>query len=168
MDWIPTKWLTVNFAPLTGGFTIVGTERLRKNNGMGRRKEYEDETEFPDIKDDAGVYYTTGYYYRPARFEFGAQLTADAKVKVNDNFEGSTHLLLFSNYLKNPQNLRVNWDTRMMWKLNKFFSLNLTTNLIYDDTVLIVDEAHADGHRAVQLAEALQFGFTYTFASKKK
>jgi hypothetical protein len=46
--------------------------------------------------------------------------------------------------------------------------LNLTTNLIYDDTVLIVDEAHADGHRAVQLAEALQFGFTYTFASKKK
>ena len=114
MDWTPNKWLSINIAPLTGGFTIVGTERLRKNNGMGRRKEYEDETEFPDIKDDAGVYYTTGYYYRPARFEFGAQLTADAKVKVNDNFEGSTHLLLFSNYLKNPQNLRVNWDTRMM------------------------------------------------------
>ena len=168
VDWVPTKWLTVNFAPLTGGFTIVGREKLRKNNGMDRRKEYEDATLYPDAKDDAGVYYTTGYYYRPARFEFGAQLTADAKLKINDNFEGSTHLLLFSNYLKNPQNLRVNWDTRMMWKLNKFFSLNLTTNLIYDDTVLIVDEAHADGHRAVQLAEALQFGFTYTFASKKK
>ena len=54
-----------------------------------------------------------------------------------------------------------------MWKLAKYFSLNLTTNLIYDDTVLIVDDEHPNGHRTVQFAEALQFGFTYTFATKK-
>ncbi len=169
IDWVPSKWLTVNLAPLTGGFTIVGSEKLRKNNGMDRKKDYSDTEAYPDEKDEQGIYYTTGNYYKPARFEFGAQLTADAKVKVNDNFEGSTHLLLFSNYLKNPQNIRVNWDTRMMWKLSRFFSLNLTTNLIYDDTVLIADKDHenCDGHRKVQFAQALQFGFTYTFASKK-
>lgn len=169
IDWVPSKWLTVNLAPITGGFTIVGSERLRKNYGMERRKKYKDEETYKDEKDEKGIYYTTGNYYKPARFEFGAQLTADAKVKVNDNFEGSTHLLLFSNYLKNPQNIRVNWDTRMMWKLSRFFSLNITTNLIYDDTVLITDKDHedCDGHRRVQFAQALQFGFTYTFASKK-
>lgn len=93
-------------------------------------------------------------------------MTADAKVRVNENFEGSTHLLLFSNYLKEPQNIRVNWDTRMMWKLSRFFSLNITTNLIYDDTVLVTDKDGNVGRR-VQFAQALQFGFTYTFASKK-
>ncbi len=169
IDWVPSKWLTVNMAPLTGGFTIVMSERLRKNYGMDRRRDYEDLELNPDKKDDDNIYYTTGYYYKPARFEFGAQVTADAKLKVNANFECSTHLLLFSNYLKNPENLRVNWDTRMMWKFSKFFSLNITTNLIYDDTVLITDKEHenCNGHRRVQFAQALQFGFTYTFASKK-
>lgn len=165
IDWVPSKWLTVNMAPITGGFTIVGNEKLRKNNGMERKKKYEDKETYKDEKDEKGLY-KTGNYYKPARFEFGAQLTADAKVKVNDNFEGSTHLLLFSNYLKNPKNIRVNWDTRMMWKLSRFFSLNITTNLIYDDTVLITDKDGNTGRR-VQFAQALQFGFTYTFASKK-
>lgn len=168
VDWVPNKWLTVNFAPVTGGFTIVTNERLRKNYGMDRKTEYKDEDAWPDEKDADEVYYVTGNYYRAARFEFGAQLTADAKVKVNDNFEGSTQLILFSNYLSKPQNIRVNWDNRLMWKLSKLFSLNITTNLIYDDTVLIEDDDHPDGHRAVQFSEALQFGFTYTFASKSK
>lgn len=162
---MPNKWLTVNLAPLTGGFTIVGSERLRKNYGMERKKKYEDEETYKDKKDEKGLY-KTGNYYKPARFEFGAQMTADAKVRVNENFEGSTHLLLFSNYLKEPQNIRVNWDTRMMWKLSRFFSLNITTNLIYDDTVLVTDKDGNVGRR-VQFAQALQFGFTYTFASKK-
>ena len=54
----------------------------------------------------------------------------------------------------------------MMWKLSRFVSLNITTNLIYDDTVLVTDKDGNTGRR-VQFAQALQFGFTYTFASKK-
>lgn len=169
IDWVPSNWLTVNVAPITGGFTIVSNEELRKNYGMARKDKYSDEEAFPDLRDETDSYYTTGNYYKAARFEFGAQVTMDAKVKINDNFEGSTQLILFSNYLKNPQNIRVNWDNRLMWKLNKFFSFNITTNLIYDDTVLIVNPDHEDceGHRLVQFSEAVQFGFTYTFASKQ-
>ena len=166
IDWIPNNWLTVNFAPLTGGFTIVHDktlglhhENLRKNYGMDLLEKYK------DVDPDEAALHPE--YYKGSRFEFGAQLTADAKMKINDSFEASTHLLLFSNYLHNPQNLRVNWDNRMMWKLTKLFALTFTTNLIYDDTVLIVDEDYPDGHRAVQFLEGLKFGFTYTFASKK-
>lgn len=157
IDWKPNEngWLVVNFAPLTGGFTIVSDEVLRSNYGMKLKKAYENVEGTPE-----------GSWYRPARFEFGAQLKAVAKVKVNDNFEGSTQLILFSNYLDHPGNLRINWDNRLMWKLAKYFSLNITTNLIYDDTVRIVDEDHPAGRRLVQFSEALQFGFTYTFASK--
>ena len=166
IDWIPSNWLTVNFAPLTGGFTVVSEkelgihkENLRRNYGMERKDKYKDVPE-----DEAALH---PEYYRSSRFEFGAQLTADAKVKINDNFEAGTHLILFSNYLHNPQNLRINWDNRMMWKLTKLFALTFTTNLVYDDTVLIIDEDHPTGHKAVQFMEGVKFGFTYTFASKK-
>lgn len=163
MDWIPNDWLRVNFAPFTGGYTIVAHEALRQVYGMNLKKGHtEDEVE----KDKNGLL-VNGDIYRPARFEFGAQLSLDAKVRINDNFDAATQLILFSNFLNNPQNLRVNWDNRFMWKVAKYFSLNLTTSLLYDDTVLIINSSHPDGHKAVQFYEALQFGFTYTFATKK-
>lgn len=162
IDWVPNEWLTVNFAPVTGGFTIVADKKLRANYGMDLKSGH-DASEA--VKDSKGLL-ENGEIYRAARFEFGAQLKAEAKIKVNDNFEGSTQLILFSNYLEKPKNIRVNWDNRLMWKVAKFFSLNLTTSLIYDDLVLIVDDSHPNGRRAIQFNEALQFGFTYTFTSK--
>lgn len=164
MDWIPNNWLKVNFAPLTGGFTIVGDERLRQVYGMSLKKGHSDSEISKDA--DTGLLLNGGIF-RPARFEFGAQLSAEAKLKINDNFDASTQLILFSNYLNNPQNVRVNWDNRFMWKLAKYFALNLTTSLIYDDTVLIIDKKYPAGHRTLQFYEALQFGFTYVFATKK-
>lgn len=163
IEWTPSDLLTLNVAPLTGGFTIVGNEKLRLNYGMSL-KDGHDESEI--LKDDNGLL-LNGNIFKPLRFEFGAQVKATCKVKVNDNFDASSQLILFSNYLKNPANIRVNWDNRAMWKLTKFFSLNITTSLIYDDTVLITDDSHPEGRKVIQFTEALQFGFTYTFTSKK-
>lgn len=165
IDWNPKPWFKVNFAPLTGGFTIVQTESLRNVYGMPFK---DDHTAADLVKDEkGGGLVTNGDIMKGARFEFGAQLSMDAKMQINENFQANTQLILFSNYLKNPQNVRVNWDNRFMWKVAKFFSINLTTSLIYDDTVLIFDEDHKAGFRNVQFYEALQFGFTYTFATKK-
>ena len=162
IDWKPAKWLSVNFAPVTGGFVIVRDAALRESYSMGLRKEFVDKTE--------GVP-TDGSQFRSARFEFGAQLKVDAKVNINDNFSYSTQVVLFSNYLDKPQNLRVNWDNRIDWKLAKYFSFTTTTNLIYDDKVMIVSDKDKDqypnGRQRVQFKESLAFGFTYTIASKK-
>jgi len=162
IDWKPAKWLSVNFAPVTGGFVIVRDAALRESYSMGLRKEFVDKTE--------GVP-TDGSQFRSARFEFGAQLKMDAKVNINDNFSYSTQVVLFSNYLDKPQNLRVNWDNRIDWKLAKYFSFTITTNLIYDDKVMIVSDKDKDqypnGRQRVQFKESLAFGFTYTIASKK-
>ncbi|MBR1927226.1 MAG: DUF3078 domain-containing protein [Bacteroidales bacterium] len=165
--WVPSKWLTVNFAPLTGSTTIVGNEKLRKNYGMARKEKFEDTAAYPDEKDSDGVYLITGKYYRPATFALGAQLTSNVKFNVNNKFNVNSNLILFSNYLKDPQNFRVNWDNTILWKLSKLFTLNLTTNLIYDDTVLVVEDDYPNGHKTVQLKEFLQFGFTYSFTNKK-
>ena len=159
IDYVPTKWLSVNFAPITGGYVIVKDAKLRESYSMGLKKEFEGKTE--------GVP-TDGTQFRSARFELGAQLKVDAKVNVNDNFSYSTQVVLFSNYLDNPQNLRVNWDNRIDWKLAKYFSFTITTNLIYDDKVMIVSPKDSDrypnGRQRVQFSESIAFGFTYTIA----
>ena len=157
--WTPTQWLSVNFAPLNAGYVIVRNESLRKTYGMALMDAYKD-VPAADILDS---------YYRPSRFELGAQLKADAKFQINDNINYTTQLVLFSNYLHNPQNLRVNWDNKLFWKLAKFFALTFSTNLIYDDTILAKDTT-GDGKydvQAVQFKEFLELGFSYTFASKK-
>ncbi len=165
--WVPNKWLKVDFSPLTGSTTIVSIERLRKNYGMARKKKYEDTAAFPDEKDETGKYFITGGYYKPVTFAFGAQLITNVKFKINNNFDVNSNLILFSNYIKNPLNWRVNWDNTVIWKMNKYFSVTFISNLIYDDNVRIVEEDFPNGHRTVQLKEFLQFGFTYSFTNKK-
>ena len=163
IDYKPTNWLSVNFAPITGGYVIVQDEALRKNYSMPLKKEYEgmDEAELP----------TDGSQYQGSRFEFGAQLKVDAGVNINDNFKYTTQVVLFYNYLAGMKAPRVNWDNRIDWKLAKYFSLTLTTNLIYDDTIMITNpkdiEKFPEGRARVQFKESLAFGFTYTIASKK-
>lgn len=157
IDVKPFKWLSLNLAPLTGGVVIVRNEILRKNYGMELKDEFKDVD--PSTID--------GSCYRSARFEFGAQVKADIAVNVNDNFKYTSQLVLFSNYLSHPENIRVNWDNRFDWKLAKYFSLTLTTNMIYDDKVWIFSEKDGHTKRRIQFKESLLFGFTYTIASKK-
>ena len=86
---------------------------------------------------------------------------------MNDNFAYTSQLVLFSNYLDHPENLRVNWDNRFDWKLAKYFSLTLTTNMIYDDKIMIFSEKDGLTKQRVQFKQSMLFGFTYTIASKK-
>lgn len=166
IDYKPLKWLTVNLAPLTGGFVIVDNPQLRSSYSQPLKKQYENMAELPKLEDGT----IDGNVYKAAKFEFGAQLKVDFKVNVNDNFTFSSQVVLFSDYLDDPQNFRVNWDTRIDWKLAKFFSFTIITNLIYDDNVFIVNEKDIDrypnGKQRIQFKESLSFGFVYTFATK--
>ena len=180
LDYVPTKWLSINFAPLTGGFVIVKDAALRKSYSMKQKKSTTAEmitaaeaaltaATTAQEKEEATV--ALGNLYRSANFEFGAQLKADAKVNINDNFSYSTQVVLFVNYLDINHCPRINWDNRIDWKLAKYFSLTLTTNLIYDDQIMIVNDKDIDkypnGKPRVQFKESIAFGFTYTIANKK-
>lgn len=183
IDFQPSNWLSVNFAPLTGGFVIVKDMDLRPSYSMELRKDVTEEMEA-----EAKAAYETAvaggnnaeilaagkkWYdmYRSSKFEFGAQLKMDAKVNINDNFAYTTQFVIFANYLDIAHCPRINWDNRIDWKLAKYFSLTFTTNLIYDDSIMIVNPEDVvqfpDGKARVQFKESLAFGFTYTFATKK-
>ncbi len=47
---------------------------------------------------------------------------------------------LFSNYLEDPQNVDVRWDVQLNMTVNKWFSANISTNLIYDNDTKIVQK----------------------------
>lgn len=172
IEWMPkpeNKWLVVNFSPLTGGFTIVTNELLRASYGMKRKNAFEDEKAFPyEVKDASGaVIAQHGEYFRSSKFELGASLKIDLNLKINRNFTYGSQLLLFSDYLDHPQNVRVNWDNRIKWLLTKYFTFTIDTFLIYDDNVRISTEGNPDGFRTTQFKEMLGFGFAYTFPVKK-
>lgn len=192
IDYKPTKWLAVNLAPVTGGFVIVTDESLRSKYGMTYKKSVNpDEVEALKNSEEykaltsSQQLYRLGSLYRSARFEFGAQLKVDIKVNINDNFAYTTQIVLFEDYLKDHKKNpcpRINWDNRIDWKIAKYFSLTLTTNLIYDDMVMFDTDAYtkrceknsrynakwgANGSGPlVQFKESIAFGFTYTIASK--
>ena len=145
--WTPKPWLSVNFSPLTADFVIVQNPTLRATYGM-------------ELQED-------GVNYKPFRFGLGAQLKVDAKWVINDVFNYTTQLVLFSNYLNKPQNLRVNWDNKVFWKLTKYFAFTLSTNLIYDENVKVKVISPDVKVAAVQFKEFVEFGFTYTFTKQK-
>ena len=158
IDFVPNKWFSLNFAPLTGDLVIVKNAALRGSYSMPLKKEFEGMTENVP---------TDGSQFSSVRFGFGAQLKMDAKVNINDNFSYSTQVVLFANYLDIKHCPRINWDNRIDWKLAKYFSFTITTNLIYDDTIMIADKNGENPKARVQFKESMAFGFTYTIANKK-
>lgn len=184
IDYTPTKWIAVNFAPITGGFVIVTDPTLRKQYGMKENQAaldqmntYKESDEYKELDEKSQANALVPYLrkaYKSSRFEFGAQLKVDVKVNVNDNFAYSTQVVFFEDYLKDHKKYpcpRINWDNRVDWKLTKYFSFTIITNLIYDDMVMIkadkdIDK-YPDGKARLQFKESLAFGFTYTIASKK-
>lgn len=103
------------------------------------------------------------------RTEMGAFFEAIFKKKLQENVEIFSRLNLFSNYLDRPQNIDVNWDNIIVFKIYKYLSVNFQLQMIYDDDVLVKDTS-GDGVAnapALQLRQILGLGFAYSFSNKK-
>ncbi len=79
-----------------------------------------------------------------------------------------TKLDLFSNYLDNPQQIDVNWDMLLTFKVNDYLSASLLTQLIYDYDIQFGDDTTGDGvddtfESRVQFKELFGLGLTYSF-----
>ena len=150
IQWAPSAWFNVNLAPLTGGLTICTNEALRASYGMKLKNE---NIENPVGKD-----------YNQVLFQFGAQLKANFKIVINENFTYETQGVLFTDYLNEPY-FRINWDNSINWQLSKYLKFAFKTWLISDPNVTIT-EGEVTKKRGVQFKDFLSFSFTYTFAKK--
>ena len=82
--------------------------------------------------------------------EFGAFLTAKYIVAITTWANYTGRLDLFSNYLRNPQNIDVLMNNLLTMKFTKNLATNLSLDLLYDDDVL----------KRLQLKEILGVGLT--------
>jgi hypothetical protein len=99
---------------------------------------------------------------KTTRFEFGAKMTAKLDVKIAENVSFNSKLELFSDYLKNPQNIDVDWQNLITMKVNSWLNANITAHLIYDDDIMITDKDGNIGPRT-QFKEVLSIGLSYKF-----
>lgn len=138
LTWIPKTWFTATLTPATWRGTFVNS----------------------DILSDEGQFGVT-----PGKHlfsEFGANLRMEAKYEFLKNMTIFSRLSFYSNYLKDPQNVDIEWDVQLNMAINKWFSTTITTNMIYDNDTKILQKDGTKGPR-LQFKEALALGFQITF-----
>jgi len=151
MEYVPNNNFSINFAPLTGRITIVNDQDMADAGAFGVDPAEYDEITGDKINDG-----------KTTRFEFGAKMTAKLDVKIAENVSFNSKLELFSDYLKNPQNIDVDWQNLITMKVNSWLNANITAHLIYDDDIMITDKDGNIGPRT-QFKEVLSIGLSYKF-----
>lgn len=147
LDYKPSKFFSMTYAPVTGKITVVNDDVLSAAGAFGV---------------DPGS---------NSRSELGSYLTMQFKKDIMENVNFSSNIQLFSNYANNPENIDVNWENALLMKINKYLSASLINQLIYDEDIDIttfdengdVDEV---GPR-IQFKNIFGVGLTYTFGDTK-
>jgi hypothetical protein len=150
----PKEWLSIYLSPATARWIIVNDQDLANMGSFGVE---------PAIRDDAGNIVVPG---ETSRFEAGAYFRIMLVKEVFKNVGLNTKLELFSDYLENPQNVDINWDTRIDMKVNSWLSANFAFQMLYDDNTPVTDKDGNVGPR-LQMREALSVGLTYKVSNKK-
>lgn len=138
LDYKPSKKLTILISPLTSKFTIVADTANY------------DQTRFGLASDER------------IRKELGAYIKAISKIKILDNVIIENKVNFFTNYVDNPQNIDIDWETDIAVRLTDYIKISVNAHLIYDDDVAFVDNGVEKGPR-VQFKELFGIGFTYMF-----
>lgn len=144
MDYKPNPNFSVFLSPLTSKNTIVMDDVLSMAGAFGVEP---------------------GKNFRP---ELGAYANiAYKKDEIVKNVNFMTKLDLFTNYLKNPQNIDISWEALLVLKVNEFISATVNTHLLYDDDILIKIDEGSEGDpvlgKRAQFKEVIGVGFTYKF-----
>lgn len=152
LDYKPNAYFSAFVAPVTGRIVIVNDTELSNAGAFGVTPGKKSKGEFGGY---VRVIYTKN----------------DFKNEFLKNIAFTTKIDLFSNYLQNPQNIVVNWETLLAMKINRFISANINTLLIYDDKIKIpfdrngndvIEPGEAVGSK-VQFKEILGVGLSYKF-----
>jgi len=151
MQYVPNKYFSINFAPVTARLTIVSDQALADKGKYGVD---------PAVYDSIGGQYIKVEDGKNTKFELGAKLIAKLSIPIVENVSFDSKLELFSNYLKNPQNIDVDWQNLVTLKVNSWLSTNITAHLIYDDDIMIEDKDNKTGPRT-QFKEVLSIGISY-------
>ena len=152
LDFKPDQYFSAFVAPLTAKFTFVTDEDLSNLGAFGVDPG-------KTLKSEIGGYIRAIYSKN------------DFKAELLKNVSFTTKIDLFSNYINNPQNIDVNWETLIAFKVNKYLNVNFNTHLIYDDDIFIKNDRNGNGtletgegsKSLVQFKEIFGVGLSFKF-----
>lgn len=98
-------------------------------------------------------------------FEFGASLDAYYKVNLMPNIAFENILKMYSNYLKNPQNIFTDYTANIFMKVNKFVTVNAGVELLSDPNakIPVMSNGITAYHSLLQVKQIFGAGLTYKF-----
>jgi hypothetical protein len=160
LDYKPKDYFSVTIAPLAGKLTIVNRQYLADAGAYGVQKA---------VTDESGTVITPG---KRTRYEFGGRIIVKFKKDIMKNINLDSYLDLFTNYLEKPGNFDVVFNNLLTMKINKYFTVNLISQMLYDDDITIKRDWDKDnkyetpgdinGPR-LQMLTTLAIGFGYKF-----
>lgn len=155
MDYKPNENLTFFLSPITSKTTIVLDQPLADAGAFG--------VEPGHFHYSTDTSYVSGENFR---FEFGGYLKFMYKTEIWENAVFTTKLDLFSNYVKNPQNIDIFWDNSLMIKVGKYLGVNIGLTMVYDHDILISVDKNNDGifestGPRTQIKQVFGFGLSY-------
>ena len=160
LDYKPTKYFSATFAPIAGKITVVNRQYLADEGAYGVEKA---------VLDTAGKIVTNG---KRSRFELGGRIILRFKKDIFKNVNLDSYLDLFSNYANNPGNIDVVFNNLLTLKINKYFTANVISQVLYDDDVVTKRDWNKDGKYdnakdingpRVQMLTTFAVGFGYKF-----
>lgn len=157
LDYKPNADFSIYLSPLTNKTTIVDNQRLADAGAFGVTA-----ATFDPV---TGLKLTDGEIIR---YEMGGFLKLQYARDLMKNVRFTTRADFFSNYLNNPLNIDVNWETLIAMKINDFLSASITTHLIYDDDIRFEVDRNDDGivdgtGPRTQFKEVFSLGIQYQF-----
>lgn len=150
LQYRPNKHLEVNLSPATARVVYVNNQRLANAGSFGLTPAETD---------------NQGNIIKPANkayFAFGARLFAKIDYDIAKNLNLKSQLSLYSDYLHNPQNIIVDWQNVLGMKVNSWLNVDISTQMLYDDRVMITDKNGNTGPR-LQFKQLLLIGLDYSF-----
>jgi hypothetical protein len=133
LDCKPTKYFSAFIAPAAGKITYVARQYLADAGAFGVEKA---------VYDNNGNMIREG---KNARFEFGGRVVLKFKKDIGKNINIDSYLDLFSNYSNNPENIDVVFNNLITFKINKYFTANIISQMLYDDEIIIKYDWDKDG-----------------------
>lgn len=134
MFWKKNDNLKFNLAPLTSRFTFV-------------------DSYYTSIPGYVNYSYFGVETNKSMLYQLGFNASAYYKFNIMENVSAENILSLFSNYLKDPGNIDINYNLKIAMKINKLLTANLDFQVIYDD----------DAFAGFQTREVFGLGVNYNF-----
>ena len=137
ITWTPKTWFKATINPVAYRGIFVLNEELSDQGQFGV---------------DPGDRYRT---------EFGANIILELNKNLTSNINLYSRLNLYSNYLEDAQNVDINWQVKLNMNVNSWITTSISTNLIYDDDVLILKDGKYEPR--LQFQEILAIGLQFRF-----